>query len=470
MGFFTLNSFIFILCQTIKLKLYVNIVAQIVAFMNRNIFYLIGFVFLFMISTSLQAQLSAPGSNGSDKTSYVTFPEIDSIYVFCTAVETDEVGVLRMTTALTGTKTFLWEKYNENSATFEFYFSESADAMYSERTGLPNGCYRVTVSQGGTTEISRAWVFNNWTKATGNVSESNCEFFELTGEFTTAELNYFDLADNTKLQVAKDTRVQWKNSDKIIAASLIATVYDPPTKNTDYTLRVFDKFGCEGVSTVTYESIVTKALFTVDFGGQDPNELEAPLTVSFKNSSENGDAGLYEWFLFRDLNEIKRESEDSDAAIDSIMIVAYDDNPVYTYERTGVYNVKLVSKHVSENHTCVDTVYIDDYIKIDSSYIKAPNVFTPNGDGVNDVFIVKFFSMQSVKISLYNRWGRKVHYFESDNVRGFGDTWEASVWDGKLMGGRYASPGVYYYVIVGEGRDGTRRHAHGFFHLFSEKN
>jgi gliding motility-associated-like protein len=439
--------------------------------MKRSFFYLFGFALFFLISTSLQAQLSAPGADGSDRTNYTSFPEIDSIYIFCTTNEIDEVGVLRMTTGLTGTKTFLWEKYNSNSAAFEFYFSESTDASYSEISGLADGGYRITITQGATTELKRAWVFNNWTKVTSSVAESNCEFFKLTGEFTTAELNYYDLADNTELQVAKNVRVQWKNGDDIISALITTVVYDPPTKDTEYTLRVYDKFECEGISRVTYESIVTKAKFKVDFGEQDPAELEAPLTVSFINESENGDPTLSEWFLFRDLNEIKKESEESDEPIDSIMIVAYGDNPppVYIYERTGIYNVKLVSKHVSENYTCVDTVYIDEYIKIDSSYIKVPNVFTPNGDGINDEFVVKFFSMQSVQITLLNRWGRKVHYWESENVRGFEGTWAETVWDGKLMGGRYASPGVYYYNIVGEGRDGTRRRAHGFFHLFREK-
>jgi len=437
--------------------------------MKRSFFYLFGFALFFLISTSLQAQLSAPGADGSDRTNYTSFPEIDSIYIFCTTNEIDEVGALRMTTGLTGTKTFLWEKYNSNSAAFEFYFSESTDASYSEISGLADGGYRITVTQGATTELKRAWVFNNWTKVTSSVAESNCEFFKLTGEFTTAELNYYDLADNTELQVAKNVRVQWKNGDDIISALITTVVYDPPTKDTEYTLRVYDKFECEGISRVTYESIVTKAKFKVDFGEQDPAELEAPLTVSFINESENGDPSLYEWFLFRDLNEIKKESEESDEPIDSIMIVAYDENLVYPYERTGIYNVKLVSKHVSENYTCVDTVYIDEYIKIDSSYIKVPNVFTPNGDGINDEFVVKFFSMQSVQITLLNRWGRKVHYWESENVRGFEGTWAETVWDGKLMGGRYASPGVYYYNIVGEGRDGTRRRAHGFFHLFREK-
>ncbi len=440
-----------------------------VAFMKRTFFYLFRFSLFFLISTAAQAQLSAPGSDASDVTNYPVFPENDPIYIFCTGSDVDEIGSLTMTTDLPGTKTFLWEKYNSNTGSFEFFFSESIETTYSRITDLADGGYRITLTQGATTVVARAWVFNNWTKVSGSISESNCEFFKLTGEFTSAELKYYDLTNNTELQVAKNIRVQWKDGDEIIGALLNKTVYDPPTKNTDYVLRVFDKFECDGTATVTYESIVTKAAFSVDFGEQDPNELEAPLTVNFRNESENADPNGYEWFLFYDLDYIKNLEPPVNPG-DSIMIVAYDENPIYIYENTGVYDVKLVSKHISEFYTCVDTVYINDYITIDSSYIVAPNVFTPNGDGINDEFVVKFFSMQSIKITILNRWGKKIHYYESENVRGFEGTWEETVWDGKLMAGRYASPGVYYYNIVGEGRDGTRRRAHGFFHLFREKD
>ncbi|MCK5730700.1 MAG: hypothetical protein KAH68_06480, partial [Draconibacterium sp.] len=177
--------------------------------MKRIFFYLFGFLLAFMISTSLQAQISAPGSGGSDETNYTTFPETDSIFIFCTTSDIDEVGRLQIFTDLVGTKTFLWEKYNSTTADFEFYFSESSDANNSEISGLADGGYRITITQGGTTEINRAWVFNNWTIADGSVTESNCELFQLTGEFTTAELKYYDLMDNTELLVSKNIKVQW---------------------------------------------------------------------------------------------------------------------------------------------------------------------------------------------------------------------------------------------------------------------
>ncbi len=150
------------------------------------------------------------------------------------------------------------------------------------------------------------------------------------------------------------------------------------------------------------------------------------------------------------------------------MIVAYDENPVYTYENSGSYMVKLVSIRVTDTLTCADTTYLEDYIMVDTSFVAVPNVFTPNGDGTNDLFVVKFWSMQNIKIEIFNRWGKRLHFWESDDVRGFEDTYTATVWDGRV-GGRYASPGVYYYVIEGMGRDNEKRRARGFFHLFRDK-
>ena len=108
------------------------------------------------------------------------------------------------------------------------------------------------------------------------------------------------------------------------------------------------------------------------------------------------------------------------------------------------------------------------YIVIDSSFIDAPNVFTPDGNKVNDNFAIKFISMKSLKVTIFNRWGKVLHVWENNNIPGFSKTVDESVWDGKV-GGRYASPGVYYYVVDGIGRDGKRRKTSGFVHLFRGK-
>jgi gliding motility-associated-like protein len=70
--------------------------------------------------------------------------------------------------------------------------------------------------------------------------------------------------------------------------------------------------------------------------------------------------------------------------------------------------------------------------------IYVPDAFTPNGDGVNDVY--KVFprgSLKFIDLAIYDRWGEKV--FESyDQDKG---------WDGTFRG-QMDDPGVYVYVLL----------------------
>jgi gliding motility-associated-like protein len=282
---------------------------------------------------------------------------------------------------------------------------------------------------------------------------------------------YVDLMNNQPKNLSKDIKVKWKDGEVILSSFATYKNTDPPTKNTIYTFEVTDRFGCSAKTEIQYVSLVTKAMFEYKLEGQekksDPNKIEVPLTVTFTNTSENGDAGKYEWYFFKDLQKIKDEIE-AKTFKDSIEEIIYSDNPVYTYENTGEYMVKLVSKKTTGAVTCTDTYYMEDYIVADSSFIDAPNVFTPNGDGNNDKFAVKFFSMKTVKITIFNRWGKVLHTWESNNVKGFYNTATSvsqSVWDGKV-GGKYATPGVYFWVAEGVGRDGRKLKGNGFFHLF----
>ncbi len=447
--------------------------------MKKVYLHAILFVFIpgLLIPGILNAQISAPASVFTDQTSYPVFEHTDSIYIFCAEKDFDAAELVAET-PLSGTKSYDWEQYNPATAGFEFYFSEQTENNFSRISDLPDGCYRVTITKGDTTEMHRAWVFNDWFEADAKVKESTCDYFKLQSSFNTAELVYYDLADHTEIEIYKNIQVEWKENNAVIARVNNPQIFDPPTRDTEYAFTVFDRFGCSGDANVSYISIVTRAGFEVeaDFNSGDW-QGEAPMEVTFINTSENGTPGEFEWFFFRDMDAIKKESETTTQPVDSFMFMAYNDELIYTYENTGTYMVKLVSKKKSPYHilddsifdgVCTDTVYMEDFIVTDTSYFDVPNVFTPNGDGTNDNFVVKFWSMMDVKITIVNRWGKKVHFWEKSNVNRFEGTWMESVWDGRI-GGRYASPGVYYYVAEGKGRDGEERWAHGFFHLFRGK-
>ena len=79
---------------------------------------------------------------------------------------------------------------------------------------------------------------------------------------------------------------------------------------------------------------------------------------------------------------------------------------------------------------------------VTESGIDFPNVFTPNGDGVNDEFRPAYKSIRSYKLTIYNRWGRRIFTSNSPDEG----------WDGKA-GNKDAAAGVYMYVCEAEGYD-----------------
>lgn len=75
-----------------------------------------------------------------------------------------------------------------------------------------------------------------------------------------------------------------------------------------------------------------------------------------------------------------------------------------------------------------------------------PNVFTPNGDGINDVFYVGGANgYTKVSIEVFNRWGKRVFSNSEDKNR---EVSQACFWDGTDMGsGEVLGDGVYFYIV-----------------------
>ncbi|MGQ7870625.1 T9SS type B sorting domain-containing protein [Sunxiuqinia sp. sy24] len=407
---------------------------------------------------NVEAQLTAV-SDDAVQTAYSSGVQ-DQIYIFC-AAPNENLGQLTATSSFGGAAIFEWFKYSPGTGSFDAYLSDNSGATSSTIRNLENGGYRVEVTSGETTEIYTAWVMNSWYTATAEITESTCDYFQIQAVFEEASPVYYDLATGLELQVFKDVKVRWEADGDPVASVLSPQVFSPPARNTEYTLTVYDRFECQVEVSVSYQSIVTEASFDAT-----PMEGEAPLDVSFTSTSLNADE--YEWFFFRDRDELLQEGLNGGLVEDSILATAIDQSPIYTYESSGTYQVKLVTTKNSESFACTDTFYLEDYIVVQNSLLEVANVFTPNGDGVNDVFIVKYQSIKSIHIQVFNRWGRKVHSWENNNVQGFDESVSESVWDGKI-GGRDASPGVYYYVVKAVGRDDETQNAHGFVHLFREK-
>jgi len=81
-----------------------------------------------------------------------------------------------------------------------------------------------------------------------------------------------------------------------------------------------------------------------------------------------------------------------------------------------------------------------------------PNAFTPNGDGLNDVFPAHKFQSDGgfYQFKVFDRWGEKL--WETENP--------AENWDGTVKG-RIVPEGVYVYLVNWIGCDNQRRNASG---------
>ncbi len=187
--------------------------------------------------------------------------------------------------------------------------------------------------------------------------------------------------------------------------------------------------GCTATANqpVTHETI--NASFVAD-----PYQGLMPLPVSFTNTSINPTGTTYSWDL-----------GNSSTTFTSSIITT-------TYNTQGNYAVILTAT----KGFCQDTAIR--FIKVDLiSLMKIPNVFTPNGDGTNDLFLIDATNMGEITMTVFDRWGLKM--LESTDTG-------KMIWDGKTKGGSLVSDGTYFYVIKALGLDGATYDLKGTINIF----
>jgi len=83
-----------------------------------------------------------------------------------------------------------------------------------------------------------------------------------------------------------------------------------------------------------------------------------------------------------------------------------------------------------------------------------PNIFTPNGDSINDTFFVKGANLTNFNCKIYDRWGALLFQWTDINTG----------WNGKDKNGA-ATDGTYFYVITYADNTGKTNTKNGFFQL-----
>lgn len=152
---------------------------------------------------------------------------------------------------------------------------------------------------------------------------------------------------------------------------------------------------------------------------------DAPLLVQFTNTSQPPSA-VFSWSF-------------GDGATSTAF------EPSHLYSQPGTYTVVLTAAEGDCSDAATLTILVLAPV-VDPSSVRVPNVFSPNGDGVNDQLEVENTGLLSLEVSILNRWGQVVA--ELDRQR--------QSWSGRSGAGEQLPEGTYFYVLKAEGADGKR--------------
>jgi hypothetical protein len=458
-------------------------------------------VFLFVLLIPSDAFCQLYDYKGSAQAYRSTGYGSDTMFVFFS----DQQQKIMAASHSTGdTADFLWKHFDQTTKSFDSLFIHKntylsrveLDSLYAQHmlNRSAEGLRVEIRSDQHKAEAYNAWVIMDTLPDFGEIEieENDCEkMWFAVDRFELQDYVYYNWTDTpaVTMELYNSRDVLWESSadvDIFDAQTLynygdyligkIGTPFGMPYKDADYYLTVSNVFGNSRSDTIyDVEAKAVKADFKVQKipNGESPEDYsedqinEALLHVTFKNESEN--AQYYDWVGFNDSLNILNGK-------DSILWTSKEEVPmdseIWPY-RPGKFPVRLT---VHNDYGCYDSTTFY-HIKVDSSKIDStliPNVFTPDGNGMNDYFVIPkksivdngkrgVVSMKWLHVSVFNRSGELVYRFEGDP-----EGW--SGWNGKVRdSNRDAAEGIYLYVIRGMGYDGVlheNKQYSGFLYLF----
>ena len=205
-----------------------------------------------------------------------------------------------------------------------------------------------------------------------------------------------------------------------------------PAGTTTYTVTGTDVNGCTDTASI---------LITVNSCSNPPiADLSASNTsicindcIDFNDLSIGGTATNWSWYFYG--------ANPNTSNFQNPLNICYDS--------TGTFDVALTVSNAFGQ----DSIFIANYIVVDScntvpTSLVIPNVFSPNGDGQNDLFSISGTGIISVKAEIYNRWGSLMFSAQQMNEG----------WDGRTSAGTECSEGTYFYILVVETTNETVTH------------
>jgi len=192
--------------------------------------------------------------------------------------------------------------------------------------------------------------------------------------------------------------------------------------------------------------VISPTVTFTDADGNENTELSfsgsAPITAIFKlnPSNTNGWEKTYEWRFYTEGKE------------DSPYLVRYEENTEYTFTTFGTNYIVCYATFIQDTDTISYTkAYWKEVGAITASVyeskLEMPNAFSPNGDGINDIYKAKsgYQSITEFHAYIFNRWGQKLYEWNDPS----------GGWDGKFKG-KDVKDGAYFCLVQAHGADGQK--------------
>lgn len=200
---------------------------------------------------------------------------------------------------------------------------------------------------------------------------------------------------------------------------------------------------------------ISAEIDTLYVGDSGSDSYEAPLQVSF-NAGVSGvsDATTVfaEWRVDRSfMQDGKQKTE--------VYLKRQDLETEYTFNDYGTFTVHFAYSYREQGseNTVPGEEQSSITFQIDNSELRVPNAFSPNNDGINDLFKVEVHSIVSFKMSIFNRWGQLIVSGDEKSLQYEGDVDGGYYicWDGTHKGETVGN-GTYYIRIDAIGAGGKR--------------
>lgn len=169
-----------------------------------------------------------------------------------------------------------------------------------------------------------------------------------------------------------------------------------------------------------------------------------PYTVHFEAAIDPAIHTYYAWQIAHDTQ------------FSEIEVLYRELNVDYEFQEAGTYYARFVTSNADDTESTEGEPYS---IQITESELLIPNLITPDSPtGSNEVFLVKYKSLKSFELWVYNRWGKQL-FHTKDPANG----WDAT------HNGKPVPTGAYYYLVKAEGTDGIKYNKKGDINVLRTK-